>query len=381
MIHVLVYWLLYFMLVYHKTEEKTFFSKWYKMEETESNEELSIENTEIQSLHQNCQSSNSNSEVRSCIWLFQQIQLRSFDFQANESNITDESSHQEIIPMLTLLTRSSEEIQVKKLLISWCKFPFLIWSSFQDETSNQLPSTLSVNEIEKEVVKSLYKEIDLRLNFVSFQNQTCSQKIKLFFPVVSWVLYHLDFGSDIWNAATFKLNCHMMYFACCVATIILSIGVTIIYVKLHFDFGWWESITYMRRFEYVHNITKSKLESLIKTHFFDREILFKHTKATVIAIYKRQPLPEMSKPDKEFVQKVSFIEAITEATAQLILSCLVLRSYGISSDTYSMVSQIFSMVMSLVSIVFAFGTVSFIRKVIWLLLSLSIMFFHRDKIT
>ena len=111
----------------------------------------------------------------------------------------------------------------------------------------------------------------------------------------------------------------------------------------------------------------------------EREILFNHAKAIVIAIYNRQPIPEMAKTDKEFVQKVSFIEAITEATAQLILSCLVLRSYGISSDTYSMVSQIFSMVMSLVSIVFAFGTVS--TKLNQTFLIFLCMYLGRDKIT
>ena len=95
---------------------------------------------------------------------------------------------------------------------------------------------------------------------------------------------------------------------------------------------------------------------LIKDNF--REALFKHMKALVIAIRNGQRLPMMSKEDNEFVQKVAFMESITESTAQLILSCLVLRSYGISPDTYSMMVQILSMVMSLLSIVFAFGSVS-----------------------
>ena len=93
-----------------------------------------------------------------------------------------------------------------------------------------------------------------------------------------------------------------------------------------------------------------------RIHF--REALFKHMKAVAIALYNGQRLPVMSKEDNEFVQKVAFMESITESTAQLILSCLVLRSYGISPDTYSMVVQILTMVMSLLSIVFAFGNVS-----------------------
>ena len=83
-------------------------------------------------------------------------------------------------------------------------------------------------------------------------------------------------------------------------------------------------------------------------------------KVTVIAIYNGKRLPIMSKEDKEFVSKVSFMEAITEATAQLILSCIVLRAFGIGTDTFSMGSQIFSLLMSLISIVFAFGNVRII---------------------
>ena len=86
--------------------------------------------------------------------------------------------------------------------------------------------------------------------------------------------------------------------------------------------------------------------------------MFIHMKTIIVAIYRGHRIPEMSEEDKEFVQKVAFMEAITEATAQLILSCLVLRSYGINPDPFSMVIQIVSMVMSLLSIIFAFGNVS-----------------------
>ena len=86
--------------------------------------------------------------------------------------------------------------------------------------------------------------------------------------------------------------------------------------------------------------------------------MFNHMKAIISAIFRGQRMPAMSKDEKEFVEKVAFMESITEATAQLILSCLVLRSYGIPPDPFSMTVQILSMVMSLLSIVFAFGNVS-----------------------
>ena len=71
---------------------------------------------------------------------------------------------------------------------------------------------------------------------------------------------------------------------------------------------------------------------------------------------------EMPQEEMTFVKKVAFMESISESTLQLIISCLVLRSYGTSSDAYSLAVQIFSFVMSLISIVTSFGSVSIFFK-------------------
>ena len=75
-------------------------------------------------------------------------------------------------------------------------------------------------------------------------------------------------------------------------------------------------------------------------------------------IYHGREWSEMSRDEMLFVTKVAFIESISESTLQLIISCLVLRSYGIGNDALSLFSQIFSFSTSLISIVVSFGSVS-----------------------
>ena len=78
------------------------------------------------------------------------------------------------------------------------------------------------------------------------------------------------------------------------------------------------------------------------------------------AICNGNDLPELPKEEKIFNEKIKFMEAISESTLQLCLSCIVLRAYGVSPDTGSMVSQVISFVTSLASICTAFASVSII---------------------
>ena len=75
-------------------------------------------------------------------------------------------------------------------------------------------------------------------------------------------------------------------------------------------------------------------------------------------IYHGREWSEMPKDEMIFMKKVAFVESISESTLQLIVSCLVLRSYGMSTDPFSLTVQITSFVMSFVSIVTCFGSVS-----------------------
>ena len=96
-----------------------------------------------------------------------------------------------------------------------------------------------------------------------------------------------------------------------------------------------------------------------QTHIsFFRAITFNYMMTVLKDIYHGREWSEMPKEDMIFIHKIAFVESISEATLQLILSCLILRSYGISNDAFSMFTQIFSFVTSLLSIVFAFKSVS-----------------------
>ena len=90
---------------------------------------------------------------------------------------------------------------------------------------------------------------------------------------------------------------------------------------------------------------------------FFRMINLKYMLVILRDIYHGREWSEMSRDEMIFVDKVAFIESISESTLQLIISCLVLRSYGIGTDTLSLFSQIFSFSTSLISIVVSFGSV------------------------
>ena len=85
---------------------------------------------------------------------------------------------------------------------------------------------------------------------------------------------------------------------------------------------------------------------------------WEHLQRCCIAISKGRPIPKMDPKAKEFNHKVAFMEAITEATLQLCLSCLVLREYGISSVPHTKILQLTSLISSTVSICYAFVMVS-----------------------
>ena len=98
----------------------------------------------------------------------------------------------------------------------------------------------------------------------------------------------------------------------------------------------------------------------VRLHYFSsfRAITFNYMKTVIKDIYYGRKWSEMPKDDLIFMKKIAFIESISEATLQLILSCLILRSYGISNDGFSMFTQIFSFTTSLLSMVFSFKSVS-----------------------
>ena len=84
--------------------------------------------------------------------------------------------------------------------------------------------------------------------------------------------------------------------------------------------------------------------------------MWKYIAELLTAIGQRKPLPQMSARDEVFNKNISFMESISEAIPQLILSSIVLRSYGLSSEPRTLASQTFSIVSSFLSLLLAFGS-------------------------
>ena len=69
-------------------------------------------------------------------------------------------------------------------------------------------------------------------------------------------------------------------------------------------------------------------------------------------------MPEEPKQDAKIRKSVSFMVTISESIPQLLMSCLVLRSYGMSVAFVTQIFQILSIVTSSISPCFAFALVS-----------------------
>ena len=61
--------------------------------------------------------------------------------------------------------------------------------------------------------------------------------------------------------------------------------------------------------------------------------MWKHISKVLSAIGKCKKIPEMPTEDEVYNKNISFMESISEAIPQLILSTIVLRSYGLSSQS------------------------------------------------
>ena len=84
-----------------------------------------------------------------------------------------------------------------------------------------------------------------------------------------------------------------------------------------------------------------------------------HIKKCWQAVQSDQELPDEPIETTKFNKSVAFMEAITESISQLCLSCIILRTYGISDYSFTRLFQFFSFTTSLLSLCVAFGTVSF----------------------
>ena len=80
-------------------------------------------------------------------------------------------------------------------------------------------------------------------------------------------------------------------------------------------------------------------------------------KTSFNSIWRGEERPEKSVKEKIYSHHIIFIEATSESVLQLALSCLIIREFGISPDTWEKVIQLSSLLTSLISVCNAFAQV------------------------
>ena len=159
-------------------------------------------------------------------------------------------------------------------------------------------------------------------------------------PLLSYGLYYFDLYSDTYNMITLFVNCHFYYGSMSLAIMLISYISTAIFLKYKFDQDFKKALLY----PYYHG-----------------QNLFICTKNNVLAIWHGQPLPQESEESKLFGHYVAFFEAMTESMPQLCLQLIVLRIFGLSTQSFESFNQTFSLYSSLVSFCLLFSKVSFIK--------------------
>ena len=76
-----------------------------------------------------------------------------------------------------------------------------------------------------------------------------------------------------------------------------------------------------------------------------------------IDMIRSRTILEMPPDEEIFNKNISFMESITEAIPQSILSTIILRAYGLSTNSTTRASQVFSITTSSLSMLLAFGLV------------------------
>ena len=83
-----------------------------------------------------------------------------------------------------------------------------------------------------------------------------------------------------------------------------------------------------------------------------------------IDMIRSRTILEMPPDEEIFNKNISFMESITEAIPQSILSTIILRAYGLSTNSTTRASQVFSITTSSLSMLLAFGLV-----LLWIIIS------------
>ena len=156
-------------------------------------------------------------------------------------------------------------------------------------------------------------------------------------PLLTYGLYYSDLCSDTYLIITLFLNCHFYYGIMSLAIMLASYFTTAIFLKYKFNQDFKKAFLY----PYYHG-----------------KNLLIHTKNNIMAIWNGQPLPDESEESQIFGHYVAFFEAMTEAMPQLCLQLIVLRIFGLSSQSFEQFNQTLSLYSSLISFCLLYAKVS-----------------------
>ena len=164
----------------------------------------------------------------------------------------------------------------------------------------------------------------------------------LFMPLLTYGLYNLDLLTDLFNTITLFQNCHPKYGILSVCIMLSSYITTVLYLKFQMKLKWSlnGAVALFYPFQHSKNLLK-----IIRSKF--------------LAVIRSEIVPKETEEEELYMENIAFIEANSESVLQLCLSCVILREFGTSTDSFQRFFQLFGLFTSLISIVVAFAKVRY----------------------
>ena len=156
-------------------------------------------------------------------------------------------------------------------------------------------------------------------------------------PILSYGLYYCDIISDILFMVTLFQNCHTFYCTTSLSIILLSYATTVVFMKFKLNIKFKQALCYP---------------------FSHSKNLWCHLKNCILAIWNESTFPDEPEESKVFGHHVAFLETLSESVPQLCLQLIVLREFGLSTDTFQALTQTTALYSSLFATCLLFSKVS-----------------------
>ena len=156
-------------------------------------------------------------------------------------------------------------------------------------------------------------------------------------PILSYGLYYCDIISDILFMVTLFLNCHTFYCTTSLSIILLSYATTVVFMKFKLNIKFKQALCYP---------------------FSHSKNLWCHLKNCILAIWNESTFPDEPEESKVFGHHVAFLETLSESVPQLCLQLIVLREFGLSTNTFQALTKTTALYSSLFATCLLFSKVS-----------------------